>query len=90
MIEAALRKSGGQVSRPSGAATKLGLPGPTLESKVSKEQQEALLQIPQQIAFKYLPQRAPEHSCEISQTLRKFATWMPIKPLSCNNLTLAL
>jgi len=42
------------------------------------DQQEALqkLQIPQQIAFKYLAQRAPEHSCEISQTLRKLATWM--------------
>jgi hypothetical protein len=45
MIEAALRESGRPVSGPSGAATKLGLPGPTLESKVSKDQQEALLQI---------------------------------------------
>jgi hypothetical protein len=26
------------------------------------------------ITFRYLPQRVPEHSCEISQTLRKFAT----------------
>ena len=34
MIEAALRESGGQVSGPSGAATKLGLPGSTLESKI--------------------------------------------------------
>jgi len=34
MIEAALRKSGGQVSGPSGAAAKLGLPGSTLESKI--------------------------------------------------------
>jgi|SRR5882724_667250 len=46
-----------------------------------KDQQEALLklQIPQQITFKYLPQRIPEHSSEISQTLRKFATWIHIK-----------
>src|SRR2546425_2383810 len=34
MIEAALRASGGQVSGPSGAAAKLGLPGSTLESKI--------------------------------------------------------
>jgi transcriptional regulator with GAF, ATPase, and Fis domain len=34
MIEAALRESGGQVSGPSGAAAKLGLPGSTLESKI--------------------------------------------------------
>jgi formate hydrogenlyase transcriptional activator len=34
MIEAALRETGGQVSGPSGAAAKLGLPGSTLESKI--------------------------------------------------------
>jgi formate hydrogenlyase transcriptional activator len=34
MIRAALRESGGQVSGPSGAAAKLGLPGSTLESKI--------------------------------------------------------
>jgi transcriptional regulator with GAF, ATPase, and Fis domain len=34
MIEAALRESRGQVSGPSGAAAKLGLPGTTLESKI--------------------------------------------------------
>jgi PAS domain S-box-containing protein len=34
MIEAALRKSGGRVSGPSGAAAKLGMPGSTLESKI--------------------------------------------------------
>ena len=34
VIEAALRESGGQVSGPSGAAAKLGLPGSTLESKI--------------------------------------------------------
>jgi DNA-binding NtrC family response regulator len=34
MIEAALSESGGQVSGPSGAAAKLGLPGSTLESKI--------------------------------------------------------
>jgi PAS domain S-box-containing protein len=34
MIEAALRECGGQVSGPSGAAAKLGLPGSTLESKI--------------------------------------------------------
>jgi DNA-binding NtrC family response regulator len=34
MIEAALRESGGRVSGPSGAATKLGVPGSTLESKI--------------------------------------------------------
>ena len=34
MIEAALHESGGQVSGPSGAAAKLGLPGSTLESKI--------------------------------------------------------
>jgi formate hydrogenlyase transcriptional activator len=34
MIEAALRESGGQMSGPSGAAAKLGLPGSTLESKI--------------------------------------------------------
>jgi len=34
MIEAALRESGGQVSGPSGAATKLGLPRSTVESKI--------------------------------------------------------
>jgi formate hydrogenlyase transcriptional activator len=34
MIEAALRESGGQVSGPSGAAARLGLPGSTLESKI--------------------------------------------------------
>jgi hypothetical protein len=34
MIEAALRESGGQVSGPSGAAAKLGLPGSALESKI--------------------------------------------------------
>jgi transcriptional regulator with GAF, ATPase, and Fis domain len=34
MIEAALRESGGRVSGPSGAATKLGVPGSTLDSKI--------------------------------------------------------
>jgi DNA-binding NtrC family response regulator len=34
LIEVALRESGGQVSGPSGAAAKLGLPGSTLESKI--------------------------------------------------------
>ncbi len=34
MIEAALRESGGRVSGPFGAATKLGMPGSTLESKI--------------------------------------------------------
>jgi transcriptional regulator with GAF, ATPase, and Fis domain len=34
LIEAALRECGGQVSGPSGAAAKLGLPGSTLESKI--------------------------------------------------------
>jgi formate hydrogenlyase transcriptional activator len=34
MIEAALRESGGRVSGQSGAAAKLGIPGPTLESKI--------------------------------------------------------
>ncbi len=34
MIEAALRESGGQVSGPSGAAARLGIPGSTLESKI--------------------------------------------------------
>jgi len=34
MIEAALRESGGQVSGPSGAAARLGVPGSTLESKI--------------------------------------------------------
>ncbi len=34
MIEAALRESGGRVSGPSGAAAKLAIPGPTLESKI--------------------------------------------------------
>ncbi|HET8921900.1 MAG TPA: PAS domain-containing protein, partial [Candidatus Acidoferrum sp.] len=34
MIEAALRESGGQVSGPSGAAARLGIPGTTLDSKI--------------------------------------------------------
>jgi DNA-binding NtrC family response regulator len=34
IIEAALAESGGQVSGPSGAAAKLGIPGSTLESKI--------------------------------------------------------
>ena len=34
MIEGALRESGGRVSGQSGAAAKLGIPGPTLESKI--------------------------------------------------------
>jgi formate hydrogenlyase transcriptional activator len=34
IIEAALRKSGGRVSGPSGAAVKLGIPGSTLDSKI--------------------------------------------------------
>jgi transcriptional regulator with PAS, ATPase and Fis domain len=34
IIEAALRDSGGRVSGRSGAAAKLGIPGPTLESKI--------------------------------------------------------
>jgi DNA-binding NtrC family response regulator len=34
IIEVALRESRGRVSGPSGAATKLGIPGSTLESKI--------------------------------------------------------
>jgi len=34
MVEAALAASRGRVSRPSGAAAKLGIPGSTLESKI--------------------------------------------------------
>ncbi len=34
MIEAALRETGGRVFGPSGAATKLGMPRSTLESKI--------------------------------------------------------
>jgi transcriptional regulator with PAS, ATPase and Fis domain len=34
MIESALRESGGRVSGPSGAASSLGMPGSTLESKI--------------------------------------------------------
>jgi PAS domain S-box-containing protein len=34
MIEAALRESGGRVSGPTGAASRLGIPGSTLESKI--------------------------------------------------------
>jgi formate hydrogenlyase transcriptional activator len=34
MVEAALKESRGRVSGPSGAAAKLGLPAPTLESKI--------------------------------------------------------
>src|SRR6202041_117024 len=34
MIEAALRESGGRVSGPAGAASRLGIPGSTLESKI--------------------------------------------------------
>jgi formate hydrogenlyase transcriptional activator len=34
MIEAALRESGGRVYGPKGAATKLGMPRTTLESKI--------------------------------------------------------
>jgi DNA-binding NtrC family response regulator len=34
IIEAALRESGGQVYGPSGAASKLGIPRSTLESKI--------------------------------------------------------
>jgi len=34
MIEAALRESGGRVSGPSGAASKLGIPGSTLDTKI--------------------------------------------------------
>jgi len=34
LIEAALAESGGRVSGPSGAATKLGIPRQTLESKI--------------------------------------------------------
>jgi formate hydrogenlyase transcriptional activator len=36
MIEAALAESGGRVSGPSGAATKLGLPRPTLDAKIKR------------------------------------------------------
>jgi formate hydrogenlyase transcriptional activator len=36
MIEAALSESYGQVSGPSGAATKLGLPARTLDSKIKR------------------------------------------------------
>jgi formate hydrogenlyase transcriptional activator len=36
MIENALRASGGLISGPTGAATKLGLPRQTLESKIRK------------------------------------------------------
>jgi len=76
IIEAALRESGGRVSDPSGAADKLGIPGSTLESKIRSlkiNKNRFKLQIPRYITFKCLPQ-GPEHSCEISQTLRKFAT----------------
>lgn len=34
IIETALAECGGQVSGPSGAAAKLGIPGSTLESKI--------------------------------------------------------
>jgi DNA-binding NtrC family response regulator len=34
MIEAALKKSGGRVFGSSGAASKLGIPGTTLDSKI--------------------------------------------------------
>jgi DNA-binding NtrC family response regulator len=34
IIQAALRESGGQVYRPAGAASKLGMPRSTLESKI--------------------------------------------------------
>src|ERR1700731_68369 len=36
MIEAALARSGGRVSGPAGAATKLGLPRPTLDAKIRR------------------------------------------------------
>jgi formate hydrogenlyase transcriptional activator len=36
MIEAALAESGGRVSGPGGAATKLGLPRPTLDAKIKR------------------------------------------------------
>jgi len=36
MIEAALAESGGRVSGPGGAATKLGLPRPTLEARIKR------------------------------------------------------
>src|ERR1700693_3470228 len=36
MIEAALAESGGRVSGPAGAATKLGLPRPTLDAKIRR------------------------------------------------------
>jgi formate hydrogenlyase transcriptional activator len=36
MIEAALAESGGRVSGPDGAATKLGLPRPTLDAKIKR------------------------------------------------------
>jgi formate hydrogenlyase transcriptional activator len=36
MIEAALTESGGRVSGPGGAATKLGLPRPTLDAKIRR------------------------------------------------------
>jgi PAS domain S-box-containing protein len=36
MIEAALAESGGRVSGPDGAATKLGLPRPTLEARIKR------------------------------------------------------
>jgi formate hydrogenlyase transcriptional activator len=36
MIEAALTQCYGQVPGPSGAATKLGLPAPTLDSKIKR------------------------------------------------------
>ena len=36
MIEAALAESHGQISGPSGAATKLGLPARTLDSKIKR------------------------------------------------------
>jgi len=36
MIEAALAESGGRVSGPGGAATKLGIPRPTLDAKIKR------------------------------------------------------
>ena len=36
MIEAALAESGGRVSGPGGAATKLGIPRPTLDAKIRR------------------------------------------------------
>jgi hypothetical protein len=42
-----------------------------------------------QIGFKSFPQGIPEHGSEISQGLRKLATWTLITLPTFNNLTMA-